>query len=163
MKRNRTDEADTDDAASTPSYSLSTIRSEFADLQSNPLTPAYIDELIKKALSGGTLMLPENETPSTIRVACTQLKFDSNKLSALDIESTGSSVKDSVVAAILTIAQVVKAQHADLVLLQELFSTPYFCQSQDADNLSLALEAEGNNLIETFRYLAERLQVREKE
>ena len=48
---------------------------------------------------------------------------------------------------------------AQIVLLQELFSTPYFCKDQKQDHFALAAPADDNPLIETMRGLAAELQV----
>lgn len=45
-------------------------------------------------------------------------------------------------------------QGADVVLLQELFETPYFCQDQNADHFALAAPAEGNPLLAEMSALA---------
>jgi len=51
------------------------------------------------------------------------------------------------------------AQGARLILLQELFETPYFCQDQLYDFLDLARPLEGNTLIARFAALARELGV----
>ncbi|QIB34053.1 N-carbamoylputrescine amidase [Ancylobacter pratisalsi] len=51
------------------------------------------------------------------------------------------------------------AQGAGLILLQELFETPYFCQDQLYDHLNLAAPLEGNRLIARFAALARELGV----
>ena len=51
------------------------------------------------------------------------------------------------------------AQGAQIVLLPELFETPYFCQDQSADHLALANPFEGNPLIAEFAALAKELRV----
>lgn len=48
---------------------------------------------------------------------------------------------------------------AGLILLQELFETPYFCQDQIHDFLRLAAPLEGNKLIARFAALAKELGV----
>ena len=48
---------------------------------------------------------------------------------------------------------------AQIVLLQELFSTPYFCKDQRQEHFALAAAADDNPLIETMRGLAAELQV----
>jgi N-carbamoylputrescine amidase len=48
---------------------------------------------------------------------------------------------------------------AHVVLLPELFETPYFCQDQSADHFSLARPFEGNPLIAEFAALARELSV----
>jgi N-carbamoylputrescine amidase len=65
-------------------------------------------------------------------------------------------------------ANIAKAKHwvreaaargAKLVLLPELFETPYFCQDQSADHFALAQSFEGNPLIAEFASLAKELSV----
>ena len=51
------------------------------------------------------------------------------------------------------------AQGARLILLQELFETPYFCQDQDYEFLSLAAPLEDNRLLAHFAALARELEV----
>ena len=51
------------------------------------------------------------------------------------------------------------AQGANIVLLPELFETPYFCQDESASHLALAKPFEGNPLIGEFAALAKELVV----
>ncbi len=51
------------------------------------------------------------------------------------------------------------AKGARLILLQELFETPYFCQDQLYEFLDLAQPFEGNKLIARFKALARELGV----
>lgn len=51
------------------------------------------------------------------------------------------------------------ANGANIILLQELFETPYFCQDQLADHFALAAPFEGNKLIAEFAALAKELGV----
>lgn len=48
---------------------------------------------------------------------------------------------------------------AQIILLQELFETPYFCQKEKADYYSYATEVEANKAVNHFRALAKQLQV----
>ena len=48
---------------------------------------------------------------------------------------------------------------ADVVLLQELFATPYFCIGEDARHFDLALPLDGHPTVERFRRLAADLGV----
>jgi N-carbamoylputrescine amidase len=48
---------------------------------------------------------------------------------------------------------------ANLVLIQELFETPYFCQDQLPENFELARPVEGNEGIARFQALARELDV----
>jgi N-carbamoylputrescine amidase len=51
------------------------------------------------------------------------------------------------------------AQGANIILIQELFETPYFCQDQLAENFELARPVEGNEGIAKFQSLARELDV----
>ena len=51
------------------------------------------------------------------------------------------------------------AKGANVVLLQELFETPYFCQDQSPDHFELAAPFEGNPLIAEMSALAKELGV----
>jgi N-carbamoylputrescine amidase len=51
------------------------------------------------------------------------------------------------------------AQGADVVLLQELFETPYFCKAERREHFALALPFEGNPLVGRFAALARELGV----
>ena len=51
------------------------------------------------------------------------------------------------------------ARGAEVVLLPELFETPYFCQDQSAAHLALAQPFAGNRLIAEFAALAKELHV----
>jgi len=51
------------------------------------------------------------------------------------------------------------AQGAQIVLLQELFETPYFCKDQKTDHFALARPAAGNPVIARFAALAAELKV----
>ena len=48
---------------------------------------------------------------------------------------------------------------ANVIVLPELFATPYFCQDQLADHFALAEEFQGNTLIGEFAGLAKELSV----
>ena len=51
------------------------------------------------------------------------------------------------------------AQDAQVVLIQELFETPYFCIEQDAKHFSLATTLDQNPAVARFRELAKELEV----
>ncbi|MDE1168514.1 MAG: N-carbamoylputrescine amidase [Pseudomonas sp.] len=51
------------------------------------------------------------------------------------------------------------AKGAQIILIQELFETPYFCQKPNADYLQLATPTETNAAIEHFQAIAKELQV----
>lgn len=51
------------------------------------------------------------------------------------------------------------AAGAQIILLQELFETPYFCKDQKQEYFALAQPFEGNPLIQHFAQLAKKLEV----
>jgi N-carbamoylputrescine amidase len=51
------------------------------------------------------------------------------------------------------------ARGAQVILLQELFETPYFCQDHDTRHLELARPLEGHPAVEHFRKVARELAV----
>lgn len=51
------------------------------------------------------------------------------------------------------------AQGAQIILLQELFETPYFCQKEKADYYVYATELEQNKAVNHFKQVAKELQV----
>jgi N-carbamoylputrescine amidase len=51
------------------------------------------------------------------------------------------------------------AQGAQIVLLQELFETPYFCQDQRREHFALAAPAEGHPTLARMAALARELGV----
>jgi predicted amidohydrolase len=51
------------------------------------------------------------------------------------------------------------AQGANIILIQELFETPYFCQDQLPGHFELARPVEGNDGIARFQKLARELDV----
>ncbi|HYC06042.1 MAG TPA: N-carbamoylputrescine amidase [Azospirillaceae bacterium] len=51
------------------------------------------------------------------------------------------------------------AKGANIILLQELFETPYFCKDQKAELFELAAPAEGHWVVERMRKLAAELKV----
>ena len=58
-----------------------------------------------------------------------------------------------------TLVRRAAGQGAQIILLPELFETPYFCQDQSADHFALARPFEGNPLIAEFTALAKELRV----
>ncbi|AIQ44738.1 carbon-nitrogen hydrolase [Paenibacillus sp. FSL R7-0273] len=51
------------------------------------------------------------------------------------------------------------AQGAQIILLQELFETPYFCQKEKSDYYAYATELESNKAVNHFKAVAKELQV----
>ncbi len=80
-----------------------------------------------------------------LTVAATQMACDWDE--AANIAQADSLVREA------------KAAGADLVLLQELFATPYFCQDQRHEFFALARPLDGNPLIAHFAGLARELGV----
>ncbi len=58
-----------------------------------------------------------------------------------------------------TIVRTAAEHGANVVLLQELFETPYFCQDQNPDRFALAASADGNILLTEMAALAKDLGV----
>jgi len=58
-----------------------------------------------------------------------------------------------------TLVREAAAQGAQIILLQELFETPYFCQKEKADYYAYATELEHNKAINHFTAVAKELQV----
>jgi N-carbamoylputrescine amidase len=52
-----------------------------------------------------------------------------------------------------------RADGAQIILLQELFATPYFCKDQDAKYFSLAEAVDASRIIERMQALAMELEV----
>jgi N-carbamoylputrescine amidase len=67
--------------------------------------------------------------------------------------------RDDNVAKAASLVRRARAAGADLVLLQELFETPYFCQDQDASHFALAHDAHDSPLLAQMRGLAAELGV----
>ncbi|WNS41892.1 N-carbamoylputrescine amidase [Paenibacillus sp. MMS20-IR301] len=51
------------------------------------------------------------------------------------------------------------AQGAQIILLQELFETPYFCQKEKSDYYAYATELEQNKAVNHFKAIAKELEV----
>ena len=68
------------------------------------------------------------------------------------------NLKDNLDKAEMLVRKAAK-QGAQIILLQELFETPYFCQRQDFKYLSLSKTEENNDAIKKFKILAKELKV----
>lgn len=66
---------------------------------------------------------------------------------------------DANIAKAESLVREAAGQGANLILMQELFETPYFCSEQNAEHLDLAQPFEGNKLIAHFAALAGELGV----
>ncbi len=72
--------------------------------------------------------------------------------------SVGKDRADSLAKA-ETLIRRAAGEGANIILIQELFETPYFCQDQLPENFELARPVEGNGGIEKFQLLARELNV----
>lgn len=79
----------------------------------------------------------------TVTVAAMQMSVSWNRQAALD--QAEQLIRDA------------HAAGADIVLLQELFETPYFCQKHQFEYLSLATKTEENAAVKRFRKIAKEL------
>lgn len=70
-----------------------------------------------------------------------------------------SSNIDENISKAETLVREAAAQGAQIILLQELFETPYFCQKEKADYYAYATELEHNKAINHFKAVAKELQV----
>ncbi|WP_372815601.1 N-carbamoylputrescine amidase [Psychrobacter sp.] len=70
----------------------------------------------------------------------------------------GWDIQQNITTATELVTKAAKAG-ANIILLQELFETPYFCQVHDFDYFSLATSVEDNAAINHFKKLAKELQV----
>lgn len=80
-----------------------------------------------------------------VKVAATQMSCSSN------IDENISKAE--------TLVREAAAQGAQIILLQELFETPYFCQKEKADYYAYATELEHNKAVNHFKAVAKELQV----
>ncbi|MDB5055447.1 MAG: Nitrilase/cyanide hydratase and apolipoprotein N-acyltransferase [Bacilli bacterium] len=79
------------------------------------------------------------------------------KVAATQMGCSGS-IDENISKAEGLVRQAAK-QGAQIILLQELFETPYFCQKQKSDYYAYATELEHNRAINHFRQIAKELQV----
>lgn len=82
---------------------------------------------------------------SELIFAATQMACDWN--AAANLERAEQLVREAA------------ASGAQVVLLQELFETPYFCKDENEEYLSLARPVEDNPVLERFQALAAELEV----
>ena len=80
-----------------------------------------------------------------VKVAATQMSCSNNKEE--NIQKADQLVREAA------------AQGAQIILLQELFETPYFCQKEKADYYVYATEQEENAAIQHFQKVAKELKV----
>jgi N-carbamoylputrescine amidase len=72
--------------------------------------------------------------------------------------SCSSNIEENIAKADKLVRQAA-AQGAQIILLQELFETPYFCQKEKADYYVYATELEENKAVNHFRAVAKELGV----
>lgn len=80
-----------------------------------------------------------------VKVAATQMSCSSNK-------------EENIRKAEVLVREAAQ-QGAQIILLQELFETPYFCQKEKADYYSYATELAENTAIKHFQKIAKELEV----
>lgn len=80
-----------------------------------------------------------------IKVAATQMSC------TWDLEATLKKAEDMV--------RDIKKQGANIVLLQELFETPYFCQTESYEYLNIATSVEDNRAVNHFKEIAKELEI----
>lgn len=80
-----------------------------------------------------------------VKVAATQMAVDWNREST--IEKAEKIVRQAA------------AEGANIILLQELFETPYFCQKQKFEYMDLATSIEDNVAVNHFKKIAKELEV----
>jgi N-carbamoylputrescine amidase len=81
----------------------------------------------------------------TVKVAATQMACSDNI--------------DKNIAKAEALVRKAAAKGSQIILLQELFETPYFCQKEKADYYVYAAELENNKAVNHFRKVAKELQV----
>ncbi len=72
--------------------------------------------------------------------------------------SCSSNIEENIAKADRLVREAAK-QGAQIILLQELFETPYFCQKEKADYYPYATELEHNKAVNHFKQVAKELQV----
>ncbi|WP_407312598.1 N-carbamoylputrescine amidase [Desulfosporosinus sp. SB140] len=81
----------------------------------------------------------------TIKVAATQMSCSKNPMD--NISKAERLVRDAA------------GKGAQVILLQELFETPYFCQKEKAGYYQYASELEENKAVQHFKQVAKELQI----
>lgn len=84
-----------------------------------------------------------------IKVAASQMACDKNDMWNID-----SNIRNAE-----KLVRKAKAQGANIILLQELFETPYFCQIEDANYSKLAVPYTENKAILHFQKIAKELKI----
>jgi N-carbamoylputrescine amidase len=79
------------------------------------------------------------------------------KVAATQMSCSGNI--DENISKAETLVREAAAQGAQIILLQELFETPYFCQKEKSDYYAYATELEQNKAVNHFKAVAKELQV----
>ncbi|MFE4712848.1 MULTISPECIES: N-carbamoylputrescine amidase [Bacillales] len=79
------------------------------------------------------------------------------KVAATQMSCSGNI--DENISKAETLVREAAAQGAQIILLQELFETPYFCQKEKSDYYAYATELEQNKAVNHFKKVAKELQV----
>ncbi|WP_410513190.1 N-carbamoylputrescine amidase [Paenibacillus sp. BR2-3] len=79
------------------------------------------------------------------------------KVAATQMSCSGNI--DENISKAETLVREAAAQGAQIILLQELFETPYFCQKEKSDYYAYATELEQNKAVNHFKAIAKELQV----
>ncbi len=79
------------------------------------------------------------------------------KVAATQMTCSGS-IEENIAKADGLVREAAK-KGAQIILLQELFETPYFCQKEKSDYYVYAAELEQNKAVQHFKQLAKELQV----
>lgn len=72
--------------------------------------------------------------------------------------SCGWDAQENIAKAEKLVREAAK-EGANIILIQELFETPYFCQKEKPEFFSLAAELENNKAVEHFKAVAKELNV----
>lgn len=72
--------------------------------------------------------------------------------------SCSESIEENITKADVLVREAAK-QGAQIILLQELFETPYFCQKEKSDYYCYATELEQNKAVQHFKKVAQELEV----
>ncbi|MGG1876756.1 N-carbamoylputrescine amidase [Paenibacillus cisolokensis] len=79
------------------------------------------------------------------------------KVAATQMRCSGS-IEENIAKADKLVREAAR-QGAQIILLQELFETPYFCQKEKSDYYTYATELEHNKAVNHFRQVAKELKV----
>lgn len=79
------------------------------------------------------------------------------KVAATQMSCSGS-IEENIAKADALVREAAK-QGAQIILLQELFETPYFCQKEKSDYYTYATEIEHNKAVNHFKQVAKELKV----